>query len=77
MDPSLFRCKWDRYEGATIELWHQYILLVKRGQSPLNTCPPHFYDIADAELLADAQLAKRKREADAVKDFLKAQGIRT
>lgn len=45
------------------------------GQSPLTACPPHFYDVADCELLADAQLARKKREAEALKAFFKSQGM--
>lgn len=44
------------------QLWHQYILLHKRGGVPLDRGTPEMLDCAEAELQGEAARA-RKRDA--------------
>lgn len=75
VDPSLFRCKWEQYPPPTIDMWNDFVLLVKRGNSPLISCPIYFMDVAECELKADSKIAKQKQEKQAGLDLLKSNGI--
>jgi hypothetical protein len=55
-------------------LYEQFLLLVKRGNSPLIQCPPYLYDVAACELAAEAAVARQKQEKEAVKQLLKSTG---
>jgi hypothetical protein len=51
------------------------VLLHKRGHTPLIEGTPDMLDAADAELHAEADKARRERERDETRDWLKEQGI--
>lgn len=56
-------------------MWTAYTLVHKRGATPLIDCPIWFLDCAEAELLAQAELARKKRERERSQEILKAHGL--
>jgi hypothetical protein len=70
MEGIVYTCKWDRYRDVS-HYWHQYILLVKRGGSPLILCPPYLYDVAECELQAEAHIAKKKKSKEIQNNILR------
>lgn len=75
VDPKLIKCKWSKFSHKTMEMWRQYILIVKRGNSPLIQCPPHLYDVAECELIAEGNINRKKREKEATEKLLKERGL--
>lgn len=74
LDQVGMKCKWE--EVSVVEnYWRDYLLFVKRGNTPLINCPIYMKDVADAELQADAVIGRRKREAEQQRDILKSYGL--
>jgi len=75
VDPALFHCKWEKYSPHLVDLWNQYVIVVKRGNSPLTSCGIKFFDVAECEILAESRVAKQKREKQSALDLLKSNGL--
>lgn len=56
-------------------MWASYQLVHKRGLTPLIQCPPWMLDVAECELLAEAELRRKKRQEQETKEILKARGL--
>lgn len=51
------------------------MLIHKRGMTPLVDGTPDMLDVAEAELHAEAERARRERERREAQDWLKSQGL--